>query len=82
MPLPPPPRAPRLTCLSQHTCPEPSDYIFTAWNQPFAPGDRRTAEEMLNDINHSYHGLDTGMHSIRRTLLKSWWDVDEITRQK
>ena len=35
---------------------------------------------MINDVNHSYHGPDTGMHSIRRTLLKSWWDVDQITR--
>ncbi|TBU24104.1 Bestrophin, RFP-TM, chloride channel-domain-containing protein [Dichomitus squalens] len=68
--------------ITAHSCPDPDEFLFTAWNQPFAPGDRRTAEEMMNDVNHSYHGPDTGMHSIRRTLLKSWWDVDEITRQK
>ncbi|KAI0746513.1 hypothetical protein C8Q80DRAFT_775734 [Daedaleopsis nitida] len=66
--------------ITAHTCPDPSEYIISAWNQPFAPGDRRTAEEMMNDVSHSYHGPDTGMHSIRRTLLKSWWDVDQITR--
>ncbi|KAI0353376.1 UPF0187-domain-containing protein [Trametes cingulata] len=68
--------------ITAHTCPDPEEYIFTAWNQPFAPGDRRTAEEMMSDVSHSYHGPDTGMHSIRRTLLKSWWDVDQITRTK
>lgn len=66
--------------ITAHSCPEPDHFVFSAWNQPFAPGDRRTAEEMLNDVNHSYHGPETGMHSIRRTLLKSWWDVDQITR--
>ena len=50
------------------------------WNQPFAPADRRSAKEMMDDVEHSYHGLDTGMHHIRKTLLKSWKDVDEITR--
>ncbi|TFK91914.1 UPF0187-domain-containing protein [Polyporus arcularius HHB13444] len=68
--------------ITAHTCPDPDEYIMTPWNQPFAPGDRRTAEEMMSDVNHSYHGPDTGMHSIRRTLLKSWWDVDQITRAK
>ncbi|KAI0646104.1 UPF0187-domain-containing protein [Trametes meyenii] len=68
--------------ITAHTCPNPEDYVFTVWNQPFAPGDRRTAEEMMNDVSHSYHGPETGMHSIRRTLLKSWWDVDQITRTK
>ncbi|KAI0634951.1 UPF0187-domain-containing protein [Trametes polyzona] len=68
--------------ITAHTCPDPEEYIFTAWNQPFAPGDRRTAEEMMSDVTHSYHGPETGMHSIRRTLLKSWWDVEQITRTK
>ena len=36
---------------------------------------------MLSDIDHAYHGLDTGMHHIRKTLLKSWSDVDEMTRK-
>ncbi|OSD07776.1 UPF0187-domain-containing protein [Trametes coccinea BRFM310] len=68
--------------ITAHTCPEPEEYLFTAWNQPFAPGDRRTAEEMLSDVSHSYHGPETGMRSIRRTLLRGWWDVDQITRTK
>ncbi|KAL1938826.1 hypothetical protein VTO73DRAFT_11206 [Trametes versicolor] len=66
--------------ITAHSCPDPDEYIFTPWNQPFAPGDRRTAEEMMGDVSHSYHGPETGMHHIRRTLLKSWWDVDQMTR--
>jgi len=66
--------------VTAHTTPDPDSFIFTEWNQPFAPADRRNAKEMLEDVNHSYHGIDTGMHSIRQTLLKSWRDVDEVTR--
>ncbi|KAJ3478799.1 hypothetical protein NLI96_g9513 [Meripilus lineatus] len=66
--------------ITAHTCPEPNSFIFTQWNQPFAPADRRNAKEMMDDIDHSYHGPDTGMDSIRKTLLKSWRDVDEVTR--
>ena len=71
----------RTDASPQHTTPDPESYIFTQWNQPFAPGDRRNAREMLDDIEHSYHGPGTGMHHIRKTLLKSWNDVDEMTRQ-
>ncbi|KIP01661.1 hypothetical protein PHLGIDRAFT_340523 [Phlebiopsis gigantea 11061_1 CR5-6] len=67
--------------VTAHTTPDPESYIFTQWNQPFAPGDRRNAREMLDDLEHSYHGVGTGMHHIRKTLLKSWMDVDEMTRQ-
>ncbi|OBZ78130.1 hypothetical protein A0H81_02289 [Grifola frondosa] len=67
--------------ITAHCAPEPEEYIYTAWNQPFAPADRRTADEMMNDLDHLYHGPETGMPSIRRTLLKSWWDVDQMTRK-
>ncbi|GJE86689.1 Bestrophin, RFP-TM, chloride channel-domain-containing protein [Phanerochaete sordida] len=67
--------------VTAHTTPDPESFIFTEWNQPFAPADRRNAKEMLSDIEHAYHGLDTGVHHIRRTLIKSWADVDEMTRK-
>jgi len=72
--------------LSQHTVPEPSDFIFNTFNQPFAPADRRTAEELLQsdgDYVHDKLGKDTpaGLASIRKTLLKSWVDIDTVTRR-
>jgi hypothetical protein len=68
----------------QHSSPEPSTFIFSAWNQPFAPGDRRTAEEMVSDVEHDYHkeGPGVGLDSVRRTLLKSYKDVDILTRKQ
>ncbi|EPQ58735.1 hypothetical protein GLOTRDRAFT_19752, partial [Gloeophyllum trabeum ATCC 11539] len=66
--------------ITAHTSPEPDTYIFSMWNQPFAPGDRRNAEEMMNDVSHEYLSPDTGVASLRRTLLKSWRDVDGMTR--
>lgn len=33
---------------------------------------------MMRDINYLYHGPETGMDHIRRTLLKSWEDVDKL----
>ncbi|KAI0691844.1 UPF0187-domain-containing protein [Cytidiella melzeri] len=66
--------------ITAHTSPDPESFIFTEWNQPFAPADRRSAKEMMEDVEHSYHGVDTGVHHIRQTLLRSWRDVDEVTR--
>lgn len=70
--------------ITAHSSPDPSTFIFSAWNQPFAPGDRRTAEEMLADVDHDYHKDEpgVGLDSIRRTLLKSWRDVDTVTRKQ
>jgi len=69
--------------ITAHSSPDPSTYIFSAWNQPFAPGDRRTAEEMVADVEHDYHREEpgAGLDSVRRTLLQSWRDVDNLTRK-
>ncbi|TFK55017.1 UPF0187-domain-containing protein [Heliocybe sulcata] len=66
--------------ITAHSAPDPNEYIFSTWNQPFAPGDRRTAEEMLNGGSNEYLHPDTGVTSVRRTMLRSWRDVDEMTR--
>jgi hypothetical protein len=65
-----------------------SDYIFSSWNQPFAPSDRRTAKELTDNGEQDYlhselHGSDSqpGMMSIQRTLIKGWKDVDTHTRK-
>lgn len=69
--------------ITAHSSPDPSTFIFSAWNQPFAPGDRRTAEEMVADVDHDYHKNEpgVGLDSVRRTMLKSWRDVDTLTRK-
>jgi len=68
--------------ITAHPSSPPDQYIFTHWNQPFAPEDRRNAEDMVSDMDHEYYGEDTGMDSIRRTLLRSWKSVDTGTRQQ
>ncbi|KAJ7611145.1 Bestrophin, RFP-TM, chloride channel-domain-containing protein, partial [Mycena rosella] len=32
--------------VTAHTTPDPSAFVFSAWNQPLAPADRRNAEEL------------------------------------
>ncbi|KIP06316.1 hypothetical protein PHLGIDRAFT_107168 [Phlebiopsis gigantea 11061_1 CR5-6] len=66
--------------VTAHTTPDTESYVFTQWNQPFAPGDRRNARQMLDDAAHAYHGLNTGVYHIRKTMLKNWRDVNEMTR--
>lgn len=73
--------------VTAHTMPDPNTFVFTSWNQPFAPADRRNAEELtLNaDQEYSHTGssdVEPGMATIRRTLLKNWRDVDRITRHQ
>jgi predicted membrane chloride channel (bestrophin family) len=68
--------------ITAHPSPEPEMYLFSAWNQPFAPTDRRTAEELTRSGEEYQHQeVDgEGMVGIRRTLLKNWRDVDTMTR--
>ncbi|KAL5528341.1 hypothetical protein ACEPAF_7477 [Sanghuangporus sanghuang] len=61
-----------LSEITAHPSPEPSSFLFESWNHPFAPGDNRSAKDMIENVDHVYHGSDTGMLSIRRTLLESW----------
>ncbi|KAJ7326408.1 Bestrophin, RFP-TM, chloride channel-domain-containing protein [Mycena albidolilacea] len=72
--------------VTAHTMPDPSTFVFTSWNQPFAPADRRNAEELTanaqEEYEHSDHAdAEPGLATIRRMLLKSWRDVDRITRE-
>ncbi|KAF9652700.1 UPF0187-domain-containing protein [Thelephora ganbajun] len=66
--------------ITAHPAPlVPDDYIFTTWNQPFAPADRRPAEEILDDTLHAHHD-DSWKESVRQTLLQNWKMVDAETR--
>ncbi|KAJ7698026.1 Bestrophin, RFP-TM, chloride channel-domain-containing protein [Mycena rosella] len=72
--------------VTAHTTPDPTQFVFSTWNQPLAPADRRSAAELTADAeaaySHADHGdSEPGMMSIRRVLLKNWRDVDRITRQ-
>ncbi|KAF8189307.1 Bestrophin, RFP-TM, chloride channel-domain-containing protein [Pholiota molesta] len=73
-----------LHLITAHTMPNPSDFIFSPLNQPFAPSDRRTAEELTASASE-YHMPDSdvapGFASLRRTLVKGWKDVDVLTRK-
>lgn len=72
--------------ITAHTNADPSTFVFSAWNQPFAPSDRRTAENLLKSAEEyrlpdHRDGPEPGLASIRSTLVKNWRDVEEITRQ-
>jgi len=71
-----------LHLITAFTNPDPADFIFTQSNQPFAPSDRRSALQLTE--NATYHlpheGVEPGLASIRRTLVKGWKDVDNFTR--
>ena len=67
--------------LLQHTSPHPYSYIFSIWNKPFAPADDRTAIAIVSDVSHPYHH-DSGVNHLRKAMLKSWRQVDEVTREE
>ncbi|KAF8605390.1 UPF0187-domain-containing protein [Ceratobasidium sp. AG-I] len=57
----------------------PSSYIFSDYNQPFAPADRRTAQNLVTDTKHEYFDEHGGMESLHFTLVRSWREVNEVT---
>jgi putative membrane protein len=77
--------------ITARTIHEPHQFMFNAWNQPFAPSDRRTAEQLCADgattytppsakEEGSYDSKSLG-ESVQLTMLRNWRQVDEITRQ-
>jgi len=58
--------------VTAHPVVDPADYIFSGWNQPLAPSDLRSADEIVEQVNHHYHDEETGLHSFQRTLLRNW----------
>ena len=64
----------------QHPNITPPEFCYSGWNQPFAPSDRRTAEDMIRDERNEYCDKEKGLDKIRKTLLRSWSQVDEGTR--
>ena len=66
--------------LPQHPNFAPSEFCYNSWNQPFAPSDRRTAEDMIRDEKNEYKDKGAGLDKLRKTLLHSWRQVDQDTR--
>ncbi|TFK67263.1 UPF0187-domain-containing protein [Pluteus cervinus] len=71
--------------ITAHTNPDPKSYIFSAWNQPFAPTDRRSAADLVAGGDHEYvspkfKGIHPGMSSVNLTLINNWREVDLVTR--
>ncbi|KAF8598227.1 UPF0187-domain-containing protein [Ceratobasidium sp. AG-I] len=58
----------------------PSSYVFSDFNQPFAPADRRAASKLLTEPDgQEYLDEMSGMKNVHATLVKSWRAVNEIT---
>ncbi|KAF9448593.1 UPF0187-domain-containing protein [Macrolepiota fuliginosa MF-IS2] len=69
--------------ITAHSSPNPTEILFTNLNQPFAPADRRGADELVrlgSEYRHPDNQSEAGMSSIRRTLVGSWREVDLVTR--
>ncbi|KIY66221.1 UPF0187-domain-containing protein [Cylindrobasidium torrendii FP15055 ss-10] len=70
--------------ITAHSSPDPRSFIFTHWNQPFAPADRRTALEL--QAGNSEYGTaasaDEGLDAIKHTMLKSWKETERMTRKQ
>lgn len=70
--------------ITVHTSPNPTDFVFSPLNQPFAPADKRSAQVIM-ELGPDYVAPDAdarpGLNSIRRTLVKSWRNVDILTRK-
>ena len=70
--------------ITAHPATDPDKFIFSSWNQPFAPADRRTAEEFLTGQTEYQFAEreDAGLDWVYRTLLWSWRDTDDLTRER
>lgn len=65
--------------MAHDACP-PSAYVFSDFNQPFAPADRHTALQLLSGSgDQNYLDERSGVENVRATLVKSWRDVNEMT---
>ncbi|KIO21829.1 hypothetical protein M407DRAFT_28597 [Tulasnella calospora MUT 4182] len=66
--------------IAVHPAPDPSGFIFSQFNQPFAPSDRRTAIDILRD-NKDAEGHEA-IPSVRHTLARNYQEVFEATSRK
>jgi len=65
--------------ITAHPSPAPESFVFNELNQPFAPSDRRSAQEIMSETEHDFHHHAKGLPSVRRALLNSWRDISDHT---
>lgn len=66
--------------IMAHDASPPSSYVFSAFNQPFAPEDRRTAVQLLSESEaREYHDEKSGLENMRATMVRNWRSVNELT---
>jgi len=70
--------------ITAHPTPNPWSYIFSDYNQPFAPADRRTAVQILEERQHEEqnHEEEHVIKGVRHVLLKSYLEIAQATAHK
>ncbi|KAF7291163.1 hypothetical protein MIND_01259500 [Mycena indigotica] len=76
--------------IAAHTNPNPAEFVFSAWNQPFAPTDRRSSEALVADATSDYSlpsskvdqssSTDGGSVSLQQMLVRNWREIEGRTR--
>jgi len=70
--------------ITAHTCPNPSEFVYSPLNNPFAPADTRSAVEITSPGEYrapKTAGLESGIVGIRQILVRSWKAVDAESRK-
>ena len=66
---------------------EPSSFLYTSQNQPFAPHDRRTADELRKHTSEGTEYVAPGtvslrdVEGLRHTMVQNWVEVQRLTRK-
>ncbi|KAG8863768.1 hypothetical protein FRB96_007605 [Tulasnella sp. 330] len=70
--------------ITAHPAPDPNSFIFSQWNQPFAPADRRTATDILHERqqHEEGHTEQAVIHGVREDLLKSYREIIKATHHR
>ncbi|KIY48429.1 hypothetical protein FISHEDRAFT_65725 [Fistulina hepatica ATCC 64428] len=68
--------------ITAHTVPKPADYVFSPWNQPFAPADRRTAEDLTKDPEVAYRILNAIIRTSSVTRFCNYYQTWFLISQK
>ncbi|KIO25155.1 hypothetical protein M407DRAFT_25481, partial [Tulasnella calospora MUT 4182] len=66
--------------ITAHPAPDPSGFIFSQFNQPFAPHDRRTAIDILRENKNTEDHQSVA--DVRQTLVKNYQLISEATFRK
>jgi len=64
--------------ITANTVPDPSEFVFSNLNQPFAPVDTRSAAELIASGTHYSlpdEPKEANFDSLRRTMVRHWSDI-------